>query len=175
MKLGIMNSELKIRKSILISAPISKVWSALTDPDLVKQYLVGAEVISDWKVGSKIVYCGSFNGVDFKDEGEITQLEPGGKFQYTYWSANHGTENIKENHVVLTYSLSKTENRTLLIVEQENYQSKELAAAMIHVWDHILGNLKELLEKKSLTIYSPKKKMSENLTGYCPIICSGLF
>ncbi len=139
---------LSIKKEIQLKAPASKVWEALTNPDLVRQYLVGAEVISDWKVGSKIVYCGSFNGIDFRDEGEITIFEPDKQFQYTYWSENHGTENVKANHVVLTYTLSESNYGTLLSVSQENYQSKEIADAMKNIWDLILGKLKDVVENQ---------------------------
>ena len=32
-----------------INAPITEVWNALTDPDIIKEYMFGATVISDWK------------------------------------------------------------------------------------------------------------------------------
>ncbi len=143
-----MSSGQLIKKEIHLDAPASVVWEALTNPDIVRQYLVGAKVISDWKVGSKIVYCGSFDEIDFRDEGEITIFEPDKRFQYSYWSENHGTVNVKANHVILTYSLSEASAGTLLSVSQENYQSKEIADAMNHVWDLILGKLKEVVEKQ---------------------------
>ncbi len=136
-----------VTKTIDLNAPVSTVWQALTDPEKVKQYLAGADVVSDWKVGSSIVYSGNFNGVDFRDEGAITVLDANERFQYTYWSANHGTENVKANHVVLTYSLSAIGSGTRLTVTQENYRLQELAEAMGPVWDLILGNLKELVEE----------------------------
>jgi len=40
------------RKSITINAPAAKVWDALINPELIKQYLFGTEAISDWEVGS---------------------------------------------------------------------------------------------------------------------------
>lgn len=35
-----------------INAPPSTVWEALTKPSLIKQYLFGTEVTTDWQVGS---------------------------------------------------------------------------------------------------------------------------
>jgi len=139
-------AEFNIRKTVNLNAPVSLVWNALTDPEWVKQYLLGAKVVSDWVVGSKIVYSGSFNGIDFRDEGETTILETDKQFQYTYWGANHGTEKVKANHVILTYLLSKTDSGTQLTVTQENYRSKEIAEGMNPIGDLIFANLKNLVE-----------------------------
>ena len=50
-----------------IHAPASKVWDALTKPELIKQYLFGTDVISDWKVGSPITYKGEWQGKSFEE------------------------------------------------------------------------------------------------------------
>ena len=57
-----MNNEFISEASTTINAPVSKVWDALTKPDLIKQYLFGTEVITDWKVGSPITYKGVWQG-----------------------------------------------------------------------------------------------------------------
>lgn len=99
-------TSLAINKTSYVVADKSKVWEALTNPVVIKQYLFGAEVISDWKVGSKIIYSGIFNGIEFKDEGKINILDFERQFQYSYWGANHGTENILENHVTISYFIT---------------------------------------------------------------------
>jgi len=38
-------------KRVTITAPAAAVWDALTKPELVKQYLHGANLATDWKVG----------------------------------------------------------------------------------------------------------------------------
>ena len=137
-----------ISRIINISADKSKVWEALTDPVLIKQYLLGAEVISDWKVGSKIIYSGIFNGIEFKDEGKINILDFERQFQYSYWSANHGTENILENQVTISYFITPIDTGVKLGVTQTNYKSKEIEEQMNHIWDLILGNFKNVVEGK---------------------------
>jgi uncharacterized protein YndB with AHSA1/START domain len=37
--------------SITLNAPIAKVWNALVNPEIIKQYLFGTNVVSDWKEG----------------------------------------------------------------------------------------------------------------------------
>jgi uncharacterized protein YndB with AHSA1/START domain len=47
------------KSNITIKADAARVWDALTNPELIKQYLFGTEAISDWKEGSSITYKGS--------------------------------------------------------------------------------------------------------------------
>jgi uncharacterized protein YndB with AHSA1/START domain len=62
--------------STTINAPASKVWDAMTKPELIKKYLFDTDVISDWKVGSPILYRGEWQGKHFEDKGKILELEP---------------------------------------------------------------------------------------------------
>ena len=43
-----MNETYVAKATINIDAPTSKVWDALTKPELIKQYLFGTEVTTDW-------------------------------------------------------------------------------------------------------------------------------
>lgn len=51
-----------MKKSILIDADISKVWNALINSDLTERYAFGLRVSSDWKVGSSVLWKGTYNG-----------------------------------------------------------------------------------------------------------------
>ena len=35
-----------------------EVWDVLTDPDAIKEYMFGSEVVTDWTQGSSIVWKG---------------------------------------------------------------------------------------------------------------------
>jgi len=142
------NKSYAITKSVTIRTSKSKIWEALTKPEIINQYLLGAKVESDWKVGSKIIYQGIFNGVKFKDTGKIDVLDFENRFKYSYWSINHDTSNAPENYVSITYDINEKKNMVELIVYQTNYKSKEIVEGMNQIWDIILTNLKELLENK---------------------------
>ena len=60
-----------------IDAPPEQVWRALTDRELIKQYMFGSEVETDWKPGSPITWQGEFEGRPYEDKGEIISVEPG--------------------------------------------------------------------------------------------------
>ena len=40
--------------TVSINAPIAAVWHALRDPELIRQYMFGAEVDTDWREGEPI-------------------------------------------------------------------------------------------------------------------------
>ena len=66
-----MNSKYVARATTTIRAPVSKVWQALINPEINKQYLFDTDVISAWKEGSPIIYKGVWNGKPFVDKGKI--------------------------------------------------------------------------------------------------------
>ena len=49
-----------VSESIEIHEAPSKVWDALTNPEIIKKYLFGTETITDWKVGSEIIFQGEY-------------------------------------------------------------------------------------------------------------------
>ena len=51
-----MVSNLTVEKNIIINADKLSVWDALTNPELTKQYFLNCEALSDWKIGSPIIY-----------------------------------------------------------------------------------------------------------------------
>ncbi len=65
---------------MIINASSSRVWEALTDPKLIKQYLFGTEVSTDWKVGSPITYRGVWNGREYEDKGRIIKTRKAGSW-----------------------------------------------------------------------------------------------
>jgi len=44
--------------STIINTPASRVWQAITNPSIVKQWFFGTTVESSWKVGEPIIFRG---------------------------------------------------------------------------------------------------------------------
>ena len=72
-----MRKELIVKKTINVNTDTSQVWDALTNPDKIKEYLFGTETISDWKVGSPIIFQGEYQGQKYKDKGNILDIKEG--------------------------------------------------------------------------------------------------
>lgn len=72
-----MNKDLVSTRTILIEANAESVWRALTDRETIKKYFFGTEAISDWKVGSTLIFQGEWEGKSYQDKGNILAAEPG--------------------------------------------------------------------------------------------------
>jgi uncharacterized protein YndB with AHSA1/START domain len=130
-----------------IDVPISKVWQALTNPELIKQYLYGTEVTSDWQVGSPITYRGEWEGKTYEDKGKILQMEPERLLVSTFWSSLSGLPDTPENYKTVRYELSGADGKTQLMIIQDNNVTEEEAQHSQQNWLAVLSKLKELLEK----------------------------
>jgi uncharacterized protein YndB with AHSA1/START domain len=135
--------------SATISAPPSKVWEALTTPDLIMQYFFGTEAISDWKEGSPLIFRGEWQGKHYEDKGTILKVVPQKLFRYSYWSSMSGIEDKPENYVIVTYELDKKGDDTEIKITQENIPDEKMKDHSEQNWRKVLDGLKELLEKKN--------------------------
>jgi uncharacterized protein YndB with AHSA1/START domain len=141
-----MNNTLIAKATITINAPASKVWEALKDPELIKQYLFGAEVISDWKVGSPISYRGTYQGKAYEDKGAVLKAEPEKLLIMTHWSPLSGTTDSPENYHKVSYELVPKNGSTQLTITQDNNSSAEEQAQNAGFWQTVLEGIKKLLE-----------------------------
>jgi len=140
-------TEFKIEIQIEINTGLDKIWDALTNPEIIKQYLFGTEVISEWKVGGDIVFQGEYEGMTYKDKGIIRVFDVEKTFQYTYLSSFSGLEDIPENYHLITYNLDDKNGITILTVIQENIQSQEARDHSEKNWEMVLNKIKEILEE----------------------------
>jgi len=132
---------------ITIKVSPAKVWDALTNPKLIKQYLFGTECKSDWKVGSSITYAGTWEGKSYQDKGTILELVPNKMLKATYWSSFSGKPDLPENYNVVSYELLQQGGGTTLTITQDNNPSQQSADHSAENWKKVLATMKELLEK----------------------------
>ncbi len=142
-----MDKTLVAKASIRINAPASKVWDALTRPELIKQYLFGTQVTTDWQVGSPITYRGVWQGKPYEDKGNVLEIVPEKRIVSTFWSALSGLEDRPENYKTVRYELSGEDSGTILTVTQDNNASEEEATHSEQNWKMVLEGIKKLLER----------------------------
>lgn len=141
-----MNNKFTAKATSTINAPTSKVWDALTKPDLIKQYLFGTEVNTDWQVGSPITYKGEWEGKTYEDKGEILQIEPEKLLVSTFWSSLAGLPDVPENYKTVHYELSPEDGGTKLTITQNNNANHEEADHSAQNWNTVMDGMKKLLE-----------------------------
>ena len=134
-------------KTVNINASTKKVWDALTNPDLIKQWLFGTNVISDWKVGSPIFFTGTWQGTEYKDKGTILQFETEKIFQYNYWSGFSGLPDSIENYSIISFELLPASNGTQLTLTHSNFPTEIGYEHSDKNWDTTLDLLKSIIER----------------------------
>jgi uncharacterized protein YndB with AHSA1/START domain len=135
------------KASVSIHTDAARVWQALTDPMLIKQYLFGTEAASDWKVGSAITYKGVWQGKAYEDKGRVIDAVPNKLLRTTFWSALSGLPDKPESYNTVTYELTESKGQTTVSVTQDNNPSKESADHSAGNWSTALKSMKQLLEK----------------------------
>jgi len=141
-----MNQTFTAKATTTINAPALKVWDALTKPELIKQYLFGTEVTTDWQVGSPISYQGIWEGKAYEDKGKVLQVEPGKLLISTYWSSLAGLPDVPENYKTVRYELLAEGGGTRLTIIQDNNATQEEASHSEQNWKMVLDGMKKLLE-----------------------------
>lgn len=142
-----MKHDLIAKVEIIINAPINMVWEALIDPKLTKEYLFGTDTVTDWKIGSPIIWKGHWQGKTYEDKGEILKIVPEKLLEHTYWSSMSGLPDEKQNYKKVTYELMEENGNTKLILTQNNNSTEEDKNHSEQNWKMVLEGLKKLLEK----------------------------
>ncbi|HEX5169017.1 MAG TPA: SRPBCC domain-containing protein [Cyclobacteriaceae bacterium] len=150
-----MKTELVIRNSIKIKASPAKVWNALVNPEETRKYMFGCEAVSDWKLGSPLIWKGSYEGKDMIFvKGKIVGLQPEKFLAYTAIDPNSSVPDIPENYLTVTYTLTEEGEQTLLSVTQGDYATVADGEKRYNDsngggegWNPILLEIKKLVEK----------------------------
>lgn len=142
-----MNNNLIAKVSTAINAPLTKVWEALTKPEIIKQYMFGTNVVSDWHVGVPIVWKGEWQGRSYEDKGKILKFEEERVLQYSHFSPLSGKPDVPENYHTVTIELSDDRAQTIVTLSQDNNATEEAREHSKKNWEIMLDGLRKLLEK----------------------------
>ena len=132
--------------SITIEAPLAKIWDALTRPELVKQYFFGTNLVTDWKIGSPVLFRGEWEGKAYEDKGTVLSFDPMKGLSFNYWSGFSGLEDRPELRQIIRYAIDETPEGVRVSVEQSNVDTQERADHSAKNWQGVLAGLKKLLE-----------------------------
>jgi len=151
-----MKQQLIIKNTISINAPAAKVWDALVNPEQTKKYMFGCETVSDWKIGSELLWRGEYEGkkMDFV-KGHVVQLKPNELLVYTVIDPNNPSiPDVPENYLTVTYTVTEENGITLFTVTQGDYATVAEGEKRYQDsynngegWNPILVEIKKLVEE----------------------------
>ena len=129
------------RTERLIHAPIQTVWANLTTPDRHAVMMFGADVDTDWQVGSPITWSGTWEGKPFSDHGEITAVDEPTLLAVTHFSTMSGEEDVPENRHAIEWHLEPIGSQTRVTLLQDGNATAEAAAHAEANWAGSLDRL----------------------------------
>lgn len=130
-----------------INASPEEVWRSLIDPASVREYMFGSEVVTDWSVGSPILFRGVWEGKPFEDKGVIVEVAAPSLLRYTHYSPLSGAPDVPENYHTLTYTLEAVAEGTRVTLAQDNNATEAAAEHSADMWRQLLETLREIVER----------------------------
>jgi uncharacterized protein YndB with AHSA1/START domain len=143
-------SELVIRKTVEIDAPVSTVWKVLTDNDLIQQYMFGCYAETDWLPGSPLLWKGAADGKLYV-KGHVVAIEAPHRLEYTVIDPNSDIEDIPANYLKMTYDLKEDgEGSMVLEIAQGDFaivaNGQKRYEDVMAGDDHLMQAIKKLAE-----------------------------
>lgn len=132
-----------------IHAPVAKVWAGLTEPELVKQYFFGTQLVTSWEPATPIFFRGEWNGKPYEDKGTVLKFEPCNALEYNYFSSWSDQEDRPENYHSIRYQVKPKGHSTVLIITQRNIETLDKKVHSVQSWTILMKALKQLMESKS--------------------------
>ncbi len=143
-----LNQGLIATASVTIDATLAEVWDALRNPQVIKQYMFGTNVVSDWRVGSPIVWKGEWQGRPYEDKGTILQIEPERLIKYSHFSPLSGQPDVPENYHIVMVELSNQGSSTRVTLTQDHNDTEQDREHSQQNWQMMLESLTKLLENR---------------------------
>ena len=144
-----MPAEEIFTKSVDINAPDHVVWEALTNPELMKQWMaepeMELEIITDWKIRSPIVFKG-FHHAKFENKGIVLKCEQNKILQYTHSSSLSRLPDKPENYSVLEFVLIPSDIHTTLVLTIRNFPTTAIFKHLEFYWASTLEIFKKFAE-----------------------------
>jgi uncharacterized protein YndB with AHSA1/START domain len=127
-----------------------KLWSALTDPEFMKQYWFGMRAESDWSPGSPWKLVATSGKV--LDAGEIVEADPPRRLVIR-WQHQDRPELKAEGPSLCTMELEESGPAVkLTITHTVERDGSKLIEAVSGGWPKVISNLKSLLETGSVAL-----------------------
>ena len=105
---------------VTLRAPARKVWSALTEPELVRQWQYGADLLTTWEPGAPIVFRNEWDGRTFEQKGTVLEFTPVSRLKYSLFFPRPDLEDVPEHYFFMTYELTESDEGTSLLIRQED-------------------------------------------------------
>ncbi|GHS86138.1 hypothetical protein AGMMS50218_05440 [Actinomycetota bacterium] len=156
------------RAEVHVDAVPEAVWRALTDPALVREYFFGTTLVTDWRVGSPIVYRGEWEGRAYEDRGTVLEVDRPRRLVTDYFSPSSGLPDEPGNHQRVTYEVAPEDGGSRVTIVQDGNRDDEGAQHAAANWASVLGGLRDVAARVDTVV------ARFEVTGWEPAPLTGL-
>lgn len=139
----------KFLTAISINAEPSKIWTILTDPKLISDWMgepeMKLEVETSWKINSPIFIRG-FHHVKFENKGVILKYIDNEILSYSHLSSVSRLPDKIANYSVLEFVLTPTNKQTTLTLCISNFPTETIQKHLEFYWRGTIHKIKEYVE-----------------------------
>jgi uncharacterized protein YndB with AHSA1/START domain len=129
-----------------IHASPQRVWTALTQPEQIAEYMGGSRVETTWQAGSPITWRGEYDGHAYQDKGEVLTYDEPHLLSVTHYSPLMGQDDRPENYHTIVYTLTAVGDITRLSLAQDGCADEAQAEQFSRNWQQMLEGLKTHVE-----------------------------
>lgn len=139
--------------TIAIHADPGKVWTTLTDFELMSQWMgepeTNVQVSTDWEIGSPI-YIRGFHHISFENKGLVLAYDTEKRLSYTHLSSLSRLADRPENYSTLEFILAPVDGVTRLTLNITNFPTDTIRKHLEFYWNTTISIIKENAEGKGL-------------------------
>ncbi|WP_242696522.1 SRPBCC family protein [Longitalea luteola] len=139
-----------INNTVTINAPASIVWTTITQPHLMKQWMGDAsmqlDIRTSWAINSAIIIAG-FHHLPFENKGTVLQFEPGKRLQYSHLSSLSRLPDEPHNYSIVTFELNAANNATMLTLTIDNFPTETIYRHLAFYWQTTIVLIKKFIEE----------------------------
>lgn len=132
--------------TIQLNASLDRVWETLTNPEKVKLWQFGSDLITTWEIGSSIEFIIEWEGQIFKQWGKVLDIKTNELIKYSLFAPRPGLEDKPENYFVMNYVLTAENGQTKLEIIQEDNRPNAVQEEPQGEENPILQSLKTVAE-----------------------------
>jgi uncharacterized protein YndB with AHSA1/START domain len=132
-----------------IQSTPEKVFNAITDPELTKQYWFGHHNASDWKVGSDWRHQMYDDPDNVHVVGKVLENDPPKRLVISWTSPADEGNQEKTSRVIFEVEPFGPSTVKLTVTHDDLEGNPEMAESVSFGWPMVIANLKTLLETNS--------------------------
>lgn len=132
--------------TITINASLEKVWATVTQPEFVKLWQYGSDLITSWEIGSDIKFRTEWQGTVFEQWGKVLAVKPFVLVSYSLFAPRPDLEDKPENYFTMHYVLTAIGTQIQLEIIQEDNRPNAVQEAPQGEENPVLQALKQVAE-----------------------------